>query len=240
VNWTPEREETLRTLKAEGLSRQQIAERMGITYHSAVAKIGRLGVTARRTDIWPDSKIELLKRLWAEGYSASQIANRIGAASRSAVIGKVHRLGLSARASVPRRSNGGPAPSRRRKRKPINLSYRRDPIDAAVAAAAKEELLAILSAPEVEVPVNERKGLLDLDPGDCRWPINDPLHKDFHFCNGKATPGLPYCKFHAARAYQPPDPRRNPSPAPRRAEGSAAVIRDFSRSLSEFDAMEPA
>ena len=44
---------------------------------------------------WTDDRVELLKKLWAEGLSASQIANRLGGVTRNAVIGKVHRLGLS-------------------------------------------------------------------------------------------------------------------------------------------------
>ena len=44
---------------------------------------------------WTDERVELLKNLWAEGLSASQIAAELGGITRNAVIGKVHRLGLS-------------------------------------------------------------------------------------------------------------------------------------------------
>ena len=47
---------------------------------------------------WTDERVEQLKKLWSEGLSASQIANRLGDVTRNAVIGKVHRLGLEARA----------------------------------------------------------------------------------------------------------------------------------------------
>ena len=46
---------------------------------------------------WSDERVELLKRLWGEGQSASQIAKELGGVTRNAVIGKVHRLGLSNR-----------------------------------------------------------------------------------------------------------------------------------------------
>jgi len=46
---------------------------------------------------WTDDRVETLKRLWAEGQSASQIAKELGGVTRNAVIGKVHRLGLSNR-----------------------------------------------------------------------------------------------------------------------------------------------
>src|SRR5215472_3967995 len=48
---------------------------------------------------WTDERVELLKKLWQDGLSASQIAKQLGGVTRNAVIGKVHRLGLSGRAA---------------------------------------------------------------------------------------------------------------------------------------------
>jgi len=48
---------------------------------------------------WTDERVETLKKMWGEGQSASQIAKELGGVTRNAVIGKVHRLGLSNRAS---------------------------------------------------------------------------------------------------------------------------------------------
>src|SRR5215469_1788811 len=48
---------------------------------------------------WTDERVEVLKKLWLEGLSASQIAKQLGGVTRNAVIGKVHRLGLSGRAT---------------------------------------------------------------------------------------------------------------------------------------------
>ncbi len=48
---------------------------------------------------WTDERVELLKKMWSEGQSASQIAKELGGVTRNAVIGKVHRLGLSNRTS---------------------------------------------------------------------------------------------------------------------------------------------
>ncbi len=50
---------------------------------------------------WTDERVETLKKMWGEGQSASQIAKELGGVTRNAVIGKVHRLGLSNRAGVP-------------------------------------------------------------------------------------------------------------------------------------------
>jgi GcrA cell cycle regulator len=52
------------------------------------------------------------------------------------------------------------------------------------------------------------KALLDLEPGDCRWPIGEPKHEDFHFCGRPHVPGRPYCAQHWDMAFQPPRPRQ--------------------------------
>ena len=50
---------------------------------------------------WTDERVETLKSMWTEGKSASQIAKELGGVTRNAVIGKVHRLGLSNRVGGP-------------------------------------------------------------------------------------------------------------------------------------------
>ncbi len=63
-------------------------------------------------------------------------------------------------------------------------------------------------AEELVIPLAERKSIQTLTEQHCRWPIGDPQQADFHFCGKGKVPGLPYCEFHARRAYQPPQPRR--------------------------------
>ena len=58
---------------------------------------------------WTDERVEMLKKLWADGLSASQIAAELGGITRNAVIGKVHRLGLSGRAKSPSSSSAASA-----------------------------------------------------------------------------------------------------------------------------------
>ena len=68
---------------------------------------------------WTDERVETLKTMWLAGSSASQIAATLGDVTRNAVIGKVHRLGLSGRgkptstiASRPRKPRATPAKPR--------------------------------------------------------------------------------------------------------------------------------
>ncbi|GGH52204.1 GcrA cell cycle regulator [Frigidibacter albus] len=83
---------------------------------------------------WTDERVETLKKMWAEGQSASQIAKELGGVTRNAVIGKVHRLGLSNRV-------GGPATPEPKPAAPA----RPEP-----AAAPRPEAVAPRAAPQVE------------------------------------------------------------------------------------------
>ncbi|MDP2064165.1 MAG: GcrA family cell cycle regulator [Phaeovulum sp.] len=59
---------------------------------------------------WTDERVETLKKMWGEGHSASQIAKELGGVTRNAVIGKVHRLGLSNRAGTAAETTAPAAP----------------------------------------------------------------------------------------------------------------------------------
>src|SRR6201990_2187695 len=70
------------------------------------------GKNAMTVLTWSDDRVEQLKKLWEGGLSASQIAAELGNVTRNAVIGKVHRLGLSGRAKSP--SSAAPRPRKPR------------------------------------------------------------------------------------------------------------------------------
>lgn len=155
-------------------------------------------------------------KLHADGLSSSQIGGRLGV-TRNSVISKIHRLGL-ANGRLPLSRKKTAQRMRRLSRHDLaTINGRRkmtgrSPVASLEAyldlvARKRAEVDEFASVPEVEVPPAERKGVLGLEPGDCKWPIGDPQSPDFHFCNGTATPGLPYCAHHAARAYQSPLPR---------------------------------
>ena len=157
---------------------------------------------------WNDERVELLKKLWADGLSASQIAGRLGGVTRNAVIGKVHRLGLSGRATTSRMKSHRP---RTRVQTAKRLAK---PRFATMGNPALRQLYLGDTEPytppaeELVVPMAERKYIQTLVDSSCRWPIGDPQHADFHFCGKTKVNGLPYCEPHARRAFQPPQPRR--------------------------------
>src|SRR5258705_12540450 len=169
---------------------------------AGIARAGELRMA------WNDERVDLLKKLWSDGLSASQIAGRLGGVTRNAVIGKVHRLGLSGRATTSRMKSHRPrtrAQSAKRLMKPrfANLG---NPALRNLYLGDTEPYIP--PAEEVVIPLNERKYIQTLTEVCCRWPIGDPQLADFHFCGKKKITGLPYCDFHARRAFQPPHPRR--------------------------------
>jgi GcrA cell cycle regulator len=161
---------------------------------------------------WTDERVELLKKLWADGLSASQIAGELGGITRNAVIGKVHRLGLSGRAKAPSSS----VPRQRKPRAPSAFRPAR-PVSRGNTALAHHALAFLDAEPEAEpepefldniIPIGQRCSILQLTDATCHWPIGDPSSPEFFFCGGKTTSSLPYCAYHCRMAYQPVQDRR--------------------------------
>ena len=160
---------------------------------------------------WTDERVEILKKRWAEGLSASQIAAELGGITRNAVIGKVHRLGLSGRAKSP--SSAAPRPRKPRAHSQM-LRVSRPTVRGNTALAHAYDL-EVEPEPELldnVIPIGQRRTLLELTEETCRWPIGDPGHADFFFCGGPSITSLPYCAYHSRVAYQPPNMRRDRRP----------------------------
>jgi len=164
---------------------------------------------------WTDERVDQLKKLWADGLSASQIAAELGGITRNAVIGKVHRLGLSGRTKAP--SSSTPRP--RKPRATHMLRVQRPAIrgNTALAQAFSYDYETESDPTPVEnvIPIGQRRTLLELNEQTCRWPIGDPASQDFYFCGGNAMASLPYCAYHSRIAYQPPAARRDKRPVNR-------------------------
>ncbi|MDM8168619.1 GcrA family cell cycle regulator [Roseovarius sp.] len=93
---------------------------------------------------WSDERVEKLKKMWAEGQSASQIAKELGGVTRNAVIGKVHRLGLSNRNG----SGGGAAAEPAPKPKPAAAAKPRNKPKPAAKPAPRPEAKPDVTAEE--------------------------------------------------------------------------------------------
>jgi GcrA cell cycle regulator len=146
---------------------------------------------------WTAERIERLRNGVASGLSCSQIAAEIGV-TRNAVIGKIHRLGLSpGRPAAPARS----CPPRVRQPRTSQRQFLRLMFARAPGVAGEE-------AAPVAVETMRLCTLLELAPGKCRWPVGDPCATDFVYCGNDAAAGFSYCAGHARMAYRVPARRR--------------------------------
>ena len=138
---------------------------------------------------WTEEKVAKLKELWGKGNTASQIAEIIGGISRNAVIGKAHRLNLSAKIKT---------------RTAISNQKFENSLDKKVTNSkrvrrSKFKSLIIEKDFEPENP----KQLEELDENSCKWPIGHPDQKSFYFCGRSSLKDFSYCKLHLLYAYQP-------------------------------------
>jgi len=157
---------------------------------------------------WTDERVELLKKLWTDGLSASQIAAELGNVTRNAVIGKVHRLGLSGRAKDAKPAATAAARPRKATRAPsAPAPIPPQPINNVVLAPIPLQPVAedpvVFPDDDVAIPMSERVTIMDLRESMCRWPMGDPTKPEFRFCGARSITGLPYCTHHARIAYQP-------------------------------------
>ena len=139
---------------------------------------------------WTEEKVSKLKELWGKGNTASQIAQIIGGISRNAVIGKAHRLNLSAKIKT-RTSSSNQNFDNSINEKNIKTTRR--------GRKSKFKSLIIEKDFEPENP----KQLEELDENSCKWPIGHPDEKSFYFCGRSSLKDFSYCKLHLLYAYQP-------------------------------------
>jgi len=182
---------------------------------------------------WTDERVETLKSMWSEGKSASQIAKELGGVTRNAVIGKVHRLGLSNRVGGEHADEGAAAPDPVLDETPEPVAEATPPPaaapprplakDALPAARPKpvagqlvppqptpSEISAEALANLAEIAKKARRlNLMQLTERTCKWPVGDPATDDFWFCGLPTVPGKPYCETHVAVAFQPMSARRD-------------------------------
>lgn len=169
---------------------------------------------------WKDEIVERLSKLWAGGFSSSEIERTLASEfpslqqriTRSAVIGKIHRLGLTRSPSmnIAARKTGSRKAAKRaraaakpRAPAPVKSHSKLTGLFKAGDNIPKEPL------PKEESPSDYAKlyTLDELTATQCKWPVGDPRHADFGFCGDTRVEGLPYCTRHAIRAYRPPEPR---------------------------------
>jgi GcrA cell cycle regulator len=179
---------------------------------------------------WTDDRVEVLKKMWGEGKSASQIAKELGGVTRNAVIGKVHRLGLSNRSggaspAKPAAKEKAPAAKIKAAEKPkvaasdspapVSKPHIRPKLVVTAGQPLPPQPSANEISPEALASVREvektakRLSVMELTERTCKWPVGDPATEDFWFCGLPSQTGKPYCEAHVGVAFQPMSARRD-------------------------------
>ena len=140
---------------------------------------------------WTEEKVAKLKELWGKGSTASEIASIIGGISRNAVIGKAHRLNLSAKIKTRSATSN----------KNFDNSIETNKNKSGRGRKSKFKSLIIEKDFEPENP----KQLEELEDGVCRYPIGHPDEEDFYFCGRSSLKDFSYCKLHLLYSYQSRD-----------------------------------
>ena len=137
---------------------------------------------------WDDQKVSKLKELWGSGKTASQIAEIIGGISRNAVIGKAHRLNLSA------------------KIKTRSVSIKNNNITKVVnknslgRKSKKLRFQSLLLDKNFEPAKN--LNLEELTEDTCKYMDGHPSDHDSSFCGRKTVEKFSYCPLHLMLIYQ--------------------------------------
>ena len=138
---------------------------------------------------WTEEKVAKLKELWGKGNTASQIAEIIGGISRNAVIGKAHRLNLSAKIKTRTATSNQ------------NFENSLDEKNTKSKRVRRSKFKSLIIEKDFE-PENPKQ-LEQLDENSCKWPVGHPDEKSFYFCGRTSLKDFSYCKLHLLYAYQP-------------------------------------
>ena len=138
---------------------------------------------------WTEEKVAKLKELWGKGKTENQIAEIIGGISRNAVIGKAHRLNLSAKIKTRAATSNQ------------NFENSQDNKNIRNNKSRKNRFRSLIIEKNFE-PENPKQ-LEELDENSCKWPIGHPNEKSFYFCGRSSLKDFSYCKLHLLYAYQP-------------------------------------
>ena len=153
---------------------------------------------------WNDSTVQRLRALWAEGHSTAEIGRRLGV-SKNAVVGKSHRLDLTARPSPIKAPGCGNGSRVRRPRCPTLAELQ----GRAACEPSAPPTVRAHSPPPRPIPAPVARDLPILPPPvaalrgnhPCCWPIGEPGESGFRFCNELIVEGKPYCPEHCDTAY---------------------------------------
>ena len=137
---------------------------------------------------WTDEKVNILRELWGKGQTASQIAEIIGGISRNAVIGKAHRLNLSAKIKT-------------RSTVTQNKEYFKSINQEAPKRGRRKNFRSLILNKDFEPAKNLQ--LEELTENTCKYMEGHPDEKESSFCGRKNVEKFSYCPLHLMIVFQP-------------------------------------
>lgn len=137
---------------------------------------------------WTEDKVNKLKELWGKGNTASQIAEIIGGISRNAVIGKAHRLNLSAKI---------------KKRSSVNLNFSKTDFNQRSLGRKSRKLKFRSLLLDKDFEPSKNLSLEELNENTCKYMEGHPNEKTSSFCGRKTVEKFSYCPLHLIVVFQP-------------------------------------
>lgn len=183
---------------------------------------------------WTEERVAYAMRRWKEGGSGAEIASELsaeagGGFTKNSVICKMYRLGLAfqggsrdgrsssdlvTRVRSDKSSTAGRVRAVAKAPKADRPAKEARPAQSRAARLVCEAAMVPPQMPETTFYGSD--AVQALQDSACKWPVGDPLTREFRFCCAPQASGFPYCAFHARMAYAPSSRRAVSEPAPLR------------------------